>query len=150
MATPRSTDPSRRVTALLGGPKVVGIGGGGAAALQSAVREGLPYGSFESVRKALRVGARELAAVLGVAPRTLARRKLDRHLSAIESDRLYRIAHVAMVAEEVLGSPDRARAWLRRSNRALGGELPIGLLDTEIGARRVEDVLLRLDAGVLG
>jgi putative toxin-antitoxin system antitoxin component (TIGR02293 family) len=149
MAHTRSNDPARRMTALLGGPKVVGVYGG-VTALQTAVREGLPYGSFESVRKALRVGARELAAVLGVAPRTLARRKIDRHLSAIESDRLYRIAHVALVAEEVLGSPDKARTWLGRSNRALGGEPPIGLLDTEIGARRVEEVLLRLDAGIHG
>jgi putative toxin-antitoxin system antitoxin component (TIGR02293 family) len=49
---------------------------------------------------------------------------------------------------EVLGSIDKARVWLKSPNRALGGEVPLDLLDTEIGASQVDEVLLRLNYGI--
>ncbi len=51
-------------------------------------------------------------------------------------------------ASEVLGSLEKARQWLHRHNRALGGEPPISQLDTEIGERQVEEVLLRISYGI--
>jgi uncharacterized protein (DUF2384 family) len=42
----------------------------------------------------------------------------------------------------------KARLWLLAPNRALGGEVPLHMLDTDIGARQVEEVLLRLSYGV--
>lgn len=113
-----------------------------------SVREGLPYRDFETVRTALELSAHDFALILGVAPRTLARRKLAKRLSAKESDRLWRVAHLARLAAETLGSIDKARLWLHRANRALGGVSPVQLLDTEAGARQVEDVLHRLSYGV--
>ena len=38
--------------------------------------------------------------------------------------------------------------WLTASNRALGGEIPITLLDTSAGAHEVETVLDRIEFGV--
>ena len=49
---------------------------------------------------------------------------------------------------EMLGNPDKAVEWLRTPNRALGGELPLDRLDTDLGARDVEDVLGRIAYGV--
>ena len=37
--------------------------------------------------------------------------------------------------------------WLKRSNRALGGVAPIAAMDTEIGARQVENILGRIAYG---
>ena len=45
--------------------------------------------------------------------------------------------------------PGHAARWLRRPNRALNGELPIDLLDTDVGARQIEDVLGRIAHGVV-
>ncbi|HZN54818.1 MAG TPA: antitoxin Xre/MbcA/ParS toxin-binding domain-containing protein [Candidatus Polarisedimenticolaceae bacterium] len=118
----------------------------GAAALQKAVRSGLPYRAFESLGEALELRTTELAELVGVAPRTLTRRR-GGTLTSIESDRLYGIAHVASLAAEALGSLDRARDWLRRANRALAGQPPIRCLDTEIGRRQVEDLLQRINYG---
>jgi putative toxin-antitoxin system antitoxin component (TIGR02293 family) len=78
----------------------------------------------------------------------LARRKDKRTLNPVESDRLYRLARVALMAIEVLGSHEKAKQWLERPNRALGGETPLSLLDTDIGARQVEAVLGRIEHGV--
>jgi putative toxin-antitoxin system antitoxin component (TIGR02293 family) len=116
--------------------------------LRARVRAGLPFRAFETLLSALDLGAPELGELVGVAPRTLARRKAARRLSPIESDRLYRVAQVALLAIEVLGSLERARTWLHQENRALGGVAPLHELDTEIGARRVEEVLQRLAFGI--
>ena len=116
--------------------------------LRGRVRAGLPFRAFETLGTALHLGAAELGDLLGVAPRTLARRKAARRLSPIESDRLYRVASVALLAVDVLGSLEKARAWLHQDNRALGGATPLHELDTEIGAKRVEDVLQRIALGI--
>ena len=60
-----------------------------------------------------------------------------------ESDRLFRLGRIATLAEDVLGSRDKAAAWLHADNRALGGATPLSELDTDLGAEEVESVLLR-------
>jgi len=117
--------------------------------LRERIRRGLPYRSLESVRERLRLSVREAASVLHMPPRTLARRRQTRKLDGDESDRLYRIARVAAQAFAVFGAEDKAATWLRRPNRALNGELPIDLLDTDVGARQIEDILGRIEHGVV-
>ena len=82
------------------------------------------------------------------------RRTFDRRLEArqpltvVESDRLLRAARVIVRAIEALGSTEKASAWLRTANRSLRGEVPISLLETDLGARMVERVLGRIEHGV--
>ena len=118
------------------------------AELRDAVRSGLPFSAFVALTKQLELSPQHFTAVFGIPPRTIARRKEARHLNPQESDRLYRVARVVSQAVEVLGSIDKARVWLKTPNRALGCEMPLDLLDTEIGARQVEEVLLRLNYGI--
>jgi putative toxin-antitoxin system antitoxin component (TIGR02293 family) len=92
---------------------------------------------------------KQLAGVLGIRDRTIARRKEAKHLTAAESDRLYRVARIIVQALAVLGTIEKARACITRPNRALGDESPLGLLDTDIASRQVEDVLLRIEYGIL-
>ena len=116
--------------------------------LRRLVREGLPFSALEEVIARFALGRREVSAVLHLPERTLARRKRERRLSPDESDRLVRLARIAAQAEETLGSAERAGLWLSRPNRALGGEAPLDLLDTDLGAREVEAILGRLEHGV--
>jgi putative toxin-antitoxin system antitoxin component (TIGR02293 family) len=118
--------------------------------VRERIQRGLPYSSLESVSERLQLSVPEAAVVLQMPSRTLARRKQAGRLAADESDRLYRLAHVVAFAANVLGSDEKAAAWLRRPNRALEHERPIDLLDTDIGARQVEDILGRIAHGVLG
>jgi len=118
------------------------------AELRDAVRSGLPFSAFVALTTQLDISPQDVATVFGIPPRTVARRKEARHLNPQESDRLYRVARVVSQAIEVLGSIDKARVWLKTPNRALGCEIPLTLLDTEIGARQVEEVLLRLNYGI--
>jgi putative toxin-antitoxin system antitoxin component (TIGR02293 family) len=118
------------------------------AELRDAVRRGLPFSALVALIKQLEISPQHVTAVFGIPPRTVARRKEARHLNPQESDRLYRVARVVSQAVEVFGSIDKARVWLKTPNRALGCEMPLDLLDTEIGARQVEEVLLRLNYGI--
>jgi len=118
--------------------------------LRERIKEGLPYRSLESLRERLRLSALEAATVLHMPARTLARRRQARRLDPDESDRLYRIARIAGQAVSVFGAEEKAASWLQRPNRALNGEPPIRLLDTDVGARQVEDILGRIEHGIPG
>ncbi len=133
---------------VLGGSAGLNINEASLEALRERVRSGLPYGAMESLMHQLALGTDELGDVVGIPRRTLARRKRLGSLSPEESDRLLRIGRIAATAVEVLGSRDKAARWLHRSNRALGGDCPLELLDTDLGSRQVEEVLGRIEHGV--
>lgn len=136
-----------QVSTLLGGRKVLGAVREPADFVQ-ALRTGLPYAALEALAEVLQADLGAVGAVVGITTRTLARRKHEQLLSPIESDRLYRIAHITQFAATTLGSVDKAQLWLKRENRALGGATPLSLLDTELGQRQVEEALLHLSHGI--
>ena len=138
------------LTAILGGKSLFYGRRSRGGELQTAVRDGLPIRSFDHVADALKLGAAELAHLIGLAPRTLARRKHEKALSSVESDRLVGIARIASLAEETLGSREHARGWMRSVNRALGDVAPLACLDTEPGRRRVEEILYQISHGIVG
>jgi len=141
---------SEYVVEVLGGPSVFkGRAVPTSTELRERIKQGLPFRSLESVRERLRLSVPEAATVLHMPIRTMARRRHTRKLDPVESDRLYRIARVAAQAVSVFGAEDKATTWLQRPNRALNGELPIRLLDTDVGARQVEDVLGRIEHGIV-
>jgi putative toxin-antitoxin system antitoxin component (TIGR02293 family) len=115
--------------------------------LREAIREGFPTAVVQELMRASGLGLNELAESLDLSARSLQRRRRTGHLARFESDRLYRLARIVALANESLGSRERALRWLKRSNRALGGVAPIAAVDTEIGARQVENVLGRIAYG---
>jgi putative toxin-antitoxin system antitoxin component (TIGR02293 family) len=135
---------------VLGGEKVFhGPRRSDPAVLRTRTKSGLPYRSLESVRRRLQLTLLETATILHTPMRTLARRKRERKLQVVESDRLVRLARVAAHAVAVFGDEPMAAAWLRRPNRALNGEMPFRLLDTEVGTAQVDDVLGRIEYGIV-
>ena len=59
-----------------------------------------------------------------------------------------RISNLYDRAIEVLGDQERAEAWLKKPNKALGMKTPLQYAETESGAREVENLLGRLEYGV--
>lgn len=112
------------------------------------VREGFSFDSLESVVQRFGLKREEVSWVLDLPERTLTRRRQEQRLRPAESDRLFRVTRIAVQAEQVLGSTDKAARWLHAENRALGGQTPLGLLDTDLGSRQVEEVLGRIEHGV--
>jgi putative toxin-antitoxin system antitoxin component (TIGR02293 family) len=113
------------------------------------VAQGIPTSVLGDVVE-LGVLTREEVTRLIVPRRTLAHRKRrGEHLSPDESDRLARVLQLRDIALKTFdGDAEKASAWLRTSNRALSGEIPLELVVTSTGARLVEDALLRIEHGV--
>jgi putative toxin-antitoxin system antitoxin component (TIGR02293 family) len=113
-----------------------------------AIQAGLPASAVDAIVAELGFTIAEMEQLV-IPRRTLAHRRANKQpLTRDESDRLARIARVALWAQETFGDQQKAATWLRRPNRALGGNLPIDLLDTDDGARLVEQVIGRLGYGV--
>ena len=131
----------------LGGEPTLGRSSHSDIDLQTAIREGFPQSVVEEVMRAAGLTLKELATTLDLSARSLQRRRREGRLARYESDRLYRLARVIAIAKHYLGDGPKAARWLRRPNRALGGSTPLALVDTELGARTVENVLGRIAYG---
>jgi putative toxin-antitoxin system antitoxin component (TIGR02293 family) len=101
----------------------------------------------EELMRASGLTLKELADALDLSPRSLQRRRRSGRLARFESDRLYRMARIVALAQQSLGDRERAALWLKRPNRALGNVAPLSSMDTELGARQVENVLGRIAYG---
>src|SRR5580704_14017156 len=133
----------------LGGRKVLGKTIRKSDDLALLIRKGLPAGSVTALAGKLHVGNNVLSRKLGIPQRTLTRRLSQSSLlTPAESDRTVRIARVYAYAVELIGDEDKAIEWLGTPNRALGGARPLDQLDTDLGARAVEDILGRIAYGV--
>ena len=69
-------------------------------------------------------------------------------LSIDESDKALRMARVLALAEDVFANREKALAWMRHSKRRFGGQTPMHMLQTEAGARLVEQMLIQVDEGM--
>jgi putative toxin-antitoxin system antitoxin component (TIGR02293 family) len=137
-----------RIYKALGGKKVLKEPARHYGTLIEHVRSGLPYAALEAVAERFEIPRDDVLRILHVPGRTLARRKRERVFRPDESDRLLRLGRIAAMAEEVLGTREKAAAWLQDPNRALGGPRPLDRLDTDLGVRQVEQILGRIAHGV--
>jgi putative toxin-antitoxin system antitoxin component (TIGR02293 family) len=69
-------------------------------------------------------------------------------LDARESNRVDRLAWIHALAMSVLEDKIFTLKWLTTPKIALGGEIPLKLLDTEIGTREVERLLGCIEYGI--
>ena len=136
-----------RTTAFLGGRPVLKKTIRSRLDLVPLVRAGLPFAVLAAVGGRLQLSIESTAESLQLPMRTLARRKEAGRLDPRESERIVRLAEVAAWAKEIFGETG-ARQWLEESNRALGGATPMAMLDTDVGAEAVRDVLGRIEHGV--
>ncbi len=112
------------------------------------IRHGIPASSIDPLSAALRISHTELASMLGIPYRTLARRKREGMLNSEESAKMVRLARTIERAEVVFGSLDLAVDWLKSQNSALEGLTPLSLMDTDMGSESVLDTLGRIEHGV--
>ena len=140
--------PMTRAALILGGPKAL------RAALRSPldwiylIRKGFPSRALDSLGANIKATNVELAQMLGISVRALARRRRKGVLSPYESERLLHVAQVIARAEEVFDDLSDALVWLKSPNISLDGVTPISLLDTGIGAHYVMDTLGRIEHGI--
>lgn len=139
------------IVAVLGGQTSLGRKIKSTLDLDKLIREGFPYKAGNHVRGLLNLPLPVFAGIIEVSERTLARvrKSPNQRLSTISSDRLYRLARIYSIACEVLEDDEKAKEWLRHHQVGLGGKTPLDLLHTEAGAKEVEDLLWRIEYGVI-
>jgi putative toxin-antitoxin system antitoxin component (TIGR02293 family) len=116
--------------------------------LESAVSAGLPKRALERLSVRLCDDRRSASAYkFTVVPQATWKRRTKR-LSVEESERTERLARVLAAAEHVWDDREQAREWLNKPHRELGGQSPLQVARTELGARRVEDLLDKLFFGL--
>src|SRR5918996_2588006 len=109
------------------------------------VRAGLAFSALERFQKNTSLGSSEIATLVQLPPRTLARRKAAGRLEPEESDRLLRASRVFGRALELFeGDSEAAREWLLDKQPLLSGLVPLELATTDVGALEVERLIGRL------
>jgi len=117
-------------------------------ALVEQIREGLPFHLVGALAKQAGVALEELVE-FGVIPRrTWTHSKQNQRFTPTQSARLARFFRVQQKAKDTFGSEEKAMHWLKRPTKPLRNNAPVDLLDTEEGARLVEDLLTRIDHGI--
>lgn len=138
--TIRATD----VAAKLGGPSTLGRPVRNLSDLRRVVEAGLPVESLDTLTGYLT--ASEGAATdlkHRIVPKTTLRRRV--RLSVEESERTERLARLVALAEEVWEDRDLAREFLSSPQSQLDDERPVDLARTELGARQVEELLMKME-----
>ena len=117
--------------------------------LLRSVERGLPYSVFERLVANTSLSADVAMVLVNIPQRTLTRRKGEGRFHQDESDRLVRASRIFAGALSLFeGDRDAAKSWLSEPQKALGGEVPLTIARTELGALEVERVIGRLEHGV--
>lgn len=104
--------------------------------------------SPEAVEALLRRGFTRAEISWIVPARTLThRRQKKERLTPEESGRWLRAAKIQALAEIVLGDSTKALQWLHKPRKAFDSLNAMELMQTEVGAQLVEEILGQLDSG---
>jgi putative toxin-antitoxin system antitoxin component (TIGR02293 family) len=137
------------VATILGGEEVLKAEVHDLGDLERVVARGLPV---ESLRRAVRyavgsaTGVRRLADRL--VPAATRKRRAGSALTPEESARVERLARLMALAEQVWEGHEKAQAFMARPHALLEDRTPLELAETELGARRVERLLMKLEYGL--
>jgi putative toxin-antitoxin system antitoxin component (TIGR02293 family) len=116
--------------------------------LDAACRVGVPATAIEDLAEQNVLSRSEIDALI-VPRRTLNHRRAKHEpLNQTESERALRVARLMALAEEVFADPEKARKWLRRETRPFGRRTPLEMMETEHGARIVEELLHGIAHGI--
>lgn len=118
-------------------------------ALHRMVQEGLPYAALERFQRAADLTLGQIADLVAMNGRTLARRRHARErLHPDESDRLLRVSRVFARALDLFdGDGGLARAWFLAPQIGLSGERPWDFVKSDVGAREVERLIGQIEHG---
>jgi putative toxin-antitoxin system antitoxin component (TIGR02293 family) len=128
----------------------LGLSASNSAELIQQVERGFSFKTLHTLESRSGLPGAALAGLVGIPERTLARRKSKGKFTPEESERLLRLGTVFEQAVELFEG-DRAAAlrWLTAPRKALEGKTPLAYARTELGAREVEDLIGRLEHGVV-
>lgn len=128
---------------------LVGLQSTKLADIVESIKAGLPFSAFDRLVANTTLASSDAISLIDIPARTLTRRKQEGRFPRDESDRLLRASRIFAAALSLFeGNAAAAKHWLGSPQKALGGQTPLELSRTEVGAIEVERLVGRLEHGV--
>ncbi|RVU02055.1 DUF2384 domain-containing protein [Mucilaginibacter limnophilus] len=135
---------------LLGGAEVVNRPMDSEFDVVSLSNEGITKASVDVLTNYLGITRKVFAEdILQLSVKTLERKKSSDKLDSRTSSHVIEIARVVEHALDVFGDETMVKLWLNTANRALNNIKPIQLFNNYTGLNMVDNVLGRIEHGVL-
>lgn len=112
------------------------------------VRDGISKKDLESLKEKTALDYDKLAIALAVTRATLINKKGTEKFNAPLSERILDLASLYSYGYEVFEDEARFNQWMFRPNKALGGQAPYDLMDSQFGREEVRDIIGRIEYGV--
>lgn len=111
-------------------------------------KKGLPKSAVMSLASTLNLPLTQMADMLNISYKTLGCKKNSELMDSWVSSHAVEIASVVARGLSVFEDPNKLNRWLRKPNRALGGKIPMDLLQSPVGIRLIIQILGRIEEGV--
>jgi putative toxin-antitoxin system antitoxin component (TIGR02293 family) len=111
----------------------------------SCLRSGLPKAGINNFLEKTAISRAQLSPILNISNSPLDRYDADDRLSPEQSNVLYELTRIYIRAVDIIGNKDSVEHWLNRSQQALGGQIPLQMLDTTEGMKLVENLLSQIE-----
>jgi len=115
--------------------------------LKSA-REGFSKHVLMALAKKISLTLQEFANIMHISERTLQRYDDDAIIKTEYAEKAVELARLYTRGEEVFGSLDKFKIWMKTPIHVFRGEAPVSLLDTSIGFDMVFKELGRIEHGI--
>ena len=111
-------------------------------------REGFPKRLLLALAKKISLNIQELATILHISERTLQRYDDDAIIKTEYAEKAVELARLYTRGEEVFGSMDKFKLWVKAPSLVFNGEAPVSMLDTSAGFDMVFKELGRIEYGI--
>ncbi|AYL99471.1 DUF2384 domain-containing protein [Mucilaginibacter celer] len=111
-------------------------------------RKGFPKSVLVSFAKKISLNIQELAGILHISERTLQRYEDDAIIKTEYAEKAVELARLYTRGEEVFGSMDKFKIWIKTPSVIFRGEAPVTILDTSAGFDMVFKELGRIEHGI--
>ena len=111
-------------------------------------RKGFPKSVLLSLAKKISLNIQELANILHISERTLQRYDDDAIIKTEYAEKAVELARLYTRGDEVFGSMDKFKIWIKTPSYVFKGEAPVTILDTSAGFDMVFKELGRIEHGI--
>jgi putative toxin-antitoxin system antitoxin component (TIGR02293 family) len=111
-------------------------------------RQGFPKKALLAFAKKISLNIQELANILHISERTLQRYEDDAIIKTEYAEKAVELARLYTRGEEVFGSMEKFKLWVKTPGLVFNGEAPVTFLDTSAGFDMVFNELGRIEHGV--
>lgn len=111
-------------------------------------RQGFPKKALLALAKKISLNIQDLANILHISERTLQRYEDDAIIKTEYAEKAVELARLYTRGEEVFGTFDKFKLWVKTPSVVFNGEAPVSFLDTSAGFDMVFNELGRIEHGI--